>query len=390
MKKSSQLIIVIACMVLALSSIATAQSSVVRLQVVNVPVDSGLLAGLLPDFERTTGYRVEVSKGEQVYDMARQGRADLVLSHYGHAQVDDFMADGLGLWPRSVFANQSVLLGPATDPAGIRGMQDAVEAFQRIAQTRSRFVLNNAATEKYLAQVLWEAAGRPDQAGWYSDTGIRDQPAVQSAERSVAYILWGVIPFLKFKETTNSSLEALVLDDALFQRMMMTVIVNPEKIPGVNVAGAFALQKYLSSSATQARVRAFRYPGVGHQLFWPAARDNIGSFLTDNSPLPTTADPLVNSAALNPSTVRLLDTFTAAFTGANLSSQTYFDVRYRRPGATSDEIVHNWQQGTSGIHNVPAETPSGMWRVTGVRAHRDADDHGASIIPVGANVIVVP
>ena len=90
-------IAVIACVVLALSSTVEAQSSVIRLQVVNVPVDSGLLATLLPDFERTTGYRVDVQKGEQVYAMARQGLADLVLSHYGHAQVDDFMADGLGL-----------------------------------------------------------------------------------------------------------------------------------------------------------------------------------------------------------------------------------------------------------------------------------------------------
>ena len=159
-------IAVIACVVLALSSTVEAQSSVVRLQVVNVPVDGGLMAALLPDFERTTGYRVDVDKkGDEVYDMARQGAADLVLSHYGHKDVDDFMADGLGLWPRAVFANQSVLVGPATDPAGIRGMQDAVEAFRRIAQTRARFIVNNAATEKYLGQVLWEAAGRIRRAG---------------------------------------------------------------------------------------------------------------------------------------------------------------------------------------------------------------------------------
>src|SRR6266446_1434183 len=86
-------IAVIVCMFLAASSTVEAQSSVVRLQVVNVPVDSGLLAALLPDFERTTGYRVDVDKkGDQVYDIARQGAADVVLSHYGHAQVDDFMA----------------------------------------------------------------------------------------------------------------------------------------------------------------------------------------------------------------------------------------------------------------------------------------------------------
>lgn len=369
---------------------AVAQSSVVRLQVVNVPVDSGLLASLLPDFEKATGYRVDVDKkGDLVYDMARQGAADLVLSHYGHADMDDFMADGLGFWPRAVFANQSVLLGPSRDPAGVRGMQDAVQAFRRIAETKSLFLVNNAATEKYLGQVLWQAAGRPDPAGWYSDTGLRDQTVIQSAERSDAYVLWGIIPFLKFKESTNSRLEMIAVEDALMQRLMMTVVVNPEKVAGVNIAGAVALQRYLNSSATQGRIRSFRYPGVSQQLFWPSGRDNIGTFLSDVSPLTTTADPAVNSVVFSPPTIRS-GSFTTTFAGANLSAQIYFDVRFRRPGATSDEVVENWQQGVTGTHNIPAATPTGTWRITGVRAHRDPNDHSGSIIPAAASATLVP
>lgn len=384
-------IAVITGVVLAMSVAVQAQSSVIRLQIVNVPVDSGLLAELLPDFERTTGYRVEVDKkGDQVYDLARQGAADLVLSHYGHHGVDDFMADGLGLWPRVVFANQAVIIGPTSDRAGIRGLDDAVEAFRRIAQTKSRFVVNNAPTEKYLAQVLLEAADRPDQTGWYTDSGLRDQPAIQAADRSGAYVLWGIIPFLRFKQTATSSLEALVLDDPVLQRMMMTVLVNPERVSGVNVAGAFALQKYLTLPSTQAKIRAFRYPGVSNQLFWPAARDNIGSFLSDDSPLPTTADPAVNSIVFGPATVRVGSTVTATFAGANLSAQTYFDVRFRRPGAATDEIAQDWQQGPSATHNIAAATAAGIWRITGVRAHRAVNDHSGSFIPVPATLTVVP
>ena len=170
----------------------------------------------------------------------------------------------------------------------------------------------------------------------------------------------------------------------------MTVVVNPEKIAGVNVAGAVALQKYLTSAAIQARIRAFRYPGVSQQLFWPAARDNIGTFLSDDSPLPTTADPAVNSVVLNSVNVRLGGTVTATFAGANLSSQMYFDVRFRRPGATSDEVAQNWQLGMSGTHDIPAASPTGTWRITAVRAHRDANDHTASLLPVGANLTTTP
>lgn len=390
MKNVLSRVILIAGFVVAVSTNGRGQSSVVRLQVVNVPVDSGLLAELLPDFERTTGYHVDVSKGEQVYDMARSGGADLVLSHYGHTQLDDFMADSLGLWPRAVFANQAALVGPASDPAGIRGLQDAVEAFRRIAQTKSSFVVNNAATEKYLAEMLWEAVGRPDRAGWYSDTGLRDQPAIQAADRAAAYVVWGIIPFLKFKETGNSRLEAFVLDDPLLQRLMMTVIVNPEKISGVNVAGAFALQKYLTSPGTQARIRAFRYPNVPNELFWPASRDNIGTFLSDDAAIPTALDPAVNKITFESAAVRAGATVSTTFVGPNLSTDTYFDVRFRRPGATSDDVAENWQQGPSRTHQIPANTPAGVWRITGVRAHRDANDHSASVIPVTATLITAP
>lgn len=200
---------------------------------------------------------------------------------------------------------------------------------------------------------------------------------------------WGIIPFLKFKESTGSRLEMIAVEDALMQRLMMTVVVNPEKVAGVNVAGAAALQRYLDSSEIQGRIRSFRYPGVSQQLFWPSGRDNIGTFLSDVSPLTTTADPAVNSVVFSPATIRT-GSVTTTFAGANLSAQTYFDVRFRRPGGTSDELVENWQQGGTGTHNVPAGTPTGTWRITGVRAHRDPNDHSGSIIPAAATATVLP
>lgn len=129
---------------------------------------------------------------------------------------------------------------------------------------------------------------------------------------------------------------------------------------------------------------------MSNQLFWPAARDNIGSFLSDNSPLPTTADPAVNSVVLNPATVRAGNTVTTTFAGANLSAQTYFDVRFRRLGGTTDEIAQNWQQGASATHNIPVATPPGTWKITAVRAHRELTDHSSSFIPVSAGLTVLP
>jgi tungstate transport system substrate-binding protein len=257
-----------------------AQSSTVRLAVVFTPEDSGLLAELLPDFEKQTGYSVEVDSRNDVYEVARQGRADLVISHYGHNPLEAFLTEGLGLWPRPVFANQSSLIGPSSDPAGIRDVTDAVEAFRRIAETRSPFIVDNEETEKYLGEILWEAAGRPDQEGWYIDEGLRGPAAVQEADRRGGYTLWGLVPFLIFQGATGIDMEALNVADPLLQRVMVSVVVNPDQIPGVNVEGARALERYLIAQGTQARIRAFRYPGFPFQIWWPAGRNNSGAFLT--------------------------------------------------------------------------------------------------------------
>jgi tungstate transport system substrate-binding protein len=153
-----------------------------------------------------------------------------------------------------------------------------VEAFGRIAVTRSLFLVNNSATEKYLARILWEAAGRPDKTNWYieclDDRCLREQEAVEAAASLGAYTLWGIVPFLRLQEQRQLDLDALVVSDPLLHRMMISVVVNAKLIEGVNSQGAIALEQFLLSPATQARMKAFRYPGFDRQIWWPAGRSN--------------------------------------------------------------------------------------------------------------------
>lgn len=268
--------------VLLSAGVAPAQSSRIRLAVVFIPVDSGLLSDLLPDFESQTGYQVDVVSAMDVYGLARNGEADLVISHYGLPEVEAFITEGLGLWPRPVFANNSALIGPSRDPAGIRHLTDAAKAYRRIAETQSPFIVNNAETEKYLAELLWEAAGRPDRKGWYVDSGLQGPDAVAEAARRGGYTVWGLVPFLIFQQRTGIDMEALSVRDPLLERIMISVVVNPDGIPGVNVEGAKALERYLVAPATQARIRAFRNPDFPRfQLWWPVARSNSNAFLTN-------------------------------------------------------------------------------------------------------------
>jgi tungstate transport system substrate-binding protein len=256
---------------------ATVTSSVVRLSSVVTPQDGGLYDDLLPDFEQQTGYRVELTTGVDVYGPARNGEADVVISHYGHEGVQAFVQDGFGQWPQTVFFNQHVLLGPPGDPAKVQDLADVVVAFRRISQSRAPFIVNNSEGIKYLSECLWNAAGSPKKEGWYSDQeGVQGQEAIAKAAQQGGYVLWGLTPFLRTQQQNGVELQPLVLNDSLLQRIMVTVAVDPDKVPGVNGTGAEAFQRYLLDPATQARIRAFRLPGIDQQIWWPAGRNNAG------------------------------------------------------------------------------------------------------------------
>ena len=254
----------------------TTRTSLVRLSSVVTPQDGGLYDDLLPDFERQTGYQVELTTGEDVYGPARNGQADVVLSHFGHEDAQSFVQDGLGHWPQTVFFNQHTLLGPPSDPARVQDLTDLVEAFRRIARTRSPFIVNNTEGIKYLTDLLWEAAGSPAKEGWYSDQGLQGQDATAKAAQQGGYALWGLTPFLRTQKQNKLELQPLVLNDPLLQRIMVTVAVDPNKVPGVNSTGAEVFQQYLLDPVTQARIRAFRLPGIDEQIWWPAGRNNAG------------------------------------------------------------------------------------------------------------------
>lgn len=246
---------------------AAADPAVVRVASVPTAVEGDLLPGLVRDFPG----RVELSAGPDVYAAARAGRADLVVSHYGHHDCEQFVLDGLGEWPRTVFSNQMALVGPPSDPARIRGLADAAEAFARIAATRSPFVVNDLDGVRYLTEILWQCIGRPPRDGWFLDDRHQREDAMAVAARLGGYSLWGLTPFLRTHRQRPLPLEPLVLADPLLQRLLVSVVV---RAPGCNQDGARALQSHLLAPATQARIRATRYPTDEHVCWMPAGRHN--------------------------------------------------------------------------------------------------------------------
>jgi tungstate transport system substrate-binding protein len=245
-----------------------------RLAVVNTPKISGLIDDLVSDYKATGGGDVAVYGGSDVFEKAREGQADLVIAHYGKSEVEQFVLDGYGAWPRTVFSNQLAIIGPQSDPAGIRGLTSGAEAIKKIAAARAPFAVNALPGITYVTDILWLQAGSPEKGDWVLDPGLAKGQAMKFAEEKGAYTIWGAIPFLRFTEKHASALELLVTADPLFQRIMAAVVVQRSKVPGAQTEAATKFVDYLLSSRAQARIAAYRSPGADMQLWWPAARHN--------------------------------------------------------------------------------------------------------------------
>lgn len=265
------------------AALAATSTSLVRLSSIRTPRDGGLYDDLIPNFEQKTGYQVELTAQSEsaVYDLARDGGADVVISHYGHQSAQAFVEDSFGQWPQPVFFNQVALLGVSSDPAQVKGLSDLVEAFRRIAQTQSPFIVNDLEGGKYLTEILWNSAGRPAKEGWYLDQGLAKQDAIEAAAQQGGYVFWGLTPFLRTQQEYSVDLQPLVLGDPLLQRIIVSIAVNPDKVAGVNTEGVTAFQQYLLDPSTQARIRDFRLPGIDQQIWWPAGRNNAGYVLSE-------------------------------------------------------------------------------------------------------------
>ena len=97
---------------------------------------------------------------------------------------------------------------------------------------------------------------------------------MRAAAQAGGYSLWGLVPFLRLQQQSRLPLETLVTGDQLLKSVMLTVVVDAQKVPGVNTKGARSLQQYLIDAETQAKIRTFRMVGIAEQVWWPAAQDN--------------------------------------------------------------------------------------------------------------------
>ncbi len=252
---------------------STAQSKQVLLATTTSTHDAGLLDSLLPVFEQRTGYRVKVIAvgSGQALEMGRRGDADVILSHA--PETERLLADsGYFLNRRLVMHNDFLIVGPPQDPAGLRGVSDALAAMRRIAALHGTFVSrgDQSGTHK-LEQALWRKIGESPSRGaaWYVESGQGMAATLQMADQKRAYTITDRATYLAWRDKVQ--LVPVAEADPILYNVYHVMEVNPRNAPRVNTAGGRALVEFLVAPETQAAIGRFGKSRFGQSLFIPDA-----------------------------------------------------------------------------------------------------------------------
>ena len=234
--------------------------------------DSGLLDVLIPIFEKKTGYFVKtiaVGSG-QAMAMGQKGEADVMLVHSPEAEKK-FIEEGYGVNRRLIMHNDFVVLGPADDPAKIKGVKSAAEALKKIAQAGALFVSrgDNSGTHAK-EKALWKQAEiNPSGQKWYQETGLGMGQTLNVAAEKKGYTLADRGTYLALKK--NIPLDILVEGDAILLNIYHVMEVNGKMWPKVNAAGARAFADFMVSKQAQEIIGKFGVDKFGSPLFSPDA-----------------------------------------------------------------------------------------------------------------------
>lgn len=236
--------------------------------------DTGLLDVLIPLFGEATGYKVKViavGTGEALA-MGARGEADVLLVHSRQAE-DEFMAAGNGSVRKDVMHNDFVIVGPKTDPAGIKETTTTVETFKKIAAAKVIFITRADDSGTYKKeQKIWEKADIKPEGKWFVQTGQGMGESLRIANNKLGYILSDRGTYLSAKESLE--LVILVEKDAMLLNPYGVIVVNPDKFPKVNAEGAKAFADWMTSAKIQKVIGEFGKKKYGQALFVPDAIKN--------------------------------------------------------------------------------------------------------------------
>ena len=231
--------------------------------------ESGLLDYLLPIFRDKTGIEVTViaRRADEVLNGPRRGEADVVLMH-ARPQEEKFVADGFGVKRFDVMYNDYVLIGPKSDPAGVKG-KDIATALKAIEAKGVPFVTRGDRSGTHAAELaLWIVAGidiARTKGAWYREAKQDMASALDAARVANAYVLSDRGSWIAFRE--RGDLDIVVEGDKRLLNQYGVMLVNPRKFPNVKEDLAQTFIDWLTSPEGQTAIAGYKIDG--QQLFCP-------------------------------------------------------------------------------------------------------------------------
>ena len=242
--------------------------AILKLSTTTSTDNSGLLKYLLPAFEAQSGLKVQViSVGTgKALELARNGDVDVTLVH-ARAAEDQFIAEGHGVNRRDVMHNDFIVVGPAADPAGLKGSRDIAQALRKILAAKAKFISrgDNSGTDQ-MEKAYWKDVGSRPAGALYLSAGLGMGEVLTMAAELQAYTLTDRATYAAYRARTG--LAILVEGDPKMFNPYGIIAVNPKKYPDINYRGAMRLVDWITSEDGRKRIASFRVEG--QQMFFPA------------------------------------------------------------------------------------------------------------------------
>jgi tungstate transport system substrate-binding protein len=263
--------LIVVFLVLSHSPAVSQEIKSLRMATTTSTDNTGLLDYLKPFFKQETGIDVQwVSTGTgQALKLGENCDADVLLVHAPETEKK-FVAAGFGINRREVMYNDFIIIGPPTDPAGVKGktVRDALTAIQN---KQGLFISRGDKSGTHITEMeLWKGSGLaiPDKDAWYVQAGQGMLATIQMAAERNGYTMTDRGTYIKYEDTQkgNPPLKILVEGDDLLKNLYSVIEVNPAKCGNVKSDLAKAFSDWMALSSTQKRITDFTLSGK--QLFF--------------------------------------------------------------------------------------------------------------------------
>lgn len=252
------------------ASASPAIPGVLRMSTTTSTENSGLLKYLLPYFEKKSGLKMQVvavGTGKAL-ELAKNGDVDVTLVHARPAE-DKFVAAGYGVNRHDVMYNDFIIVGPESDPAGIKGSHDVLAALKKLVASKAKFISrgDNSGTDQ-MEKRYWKEIGEKPEGASYVSAGLGMGEVLNMAAQLNAYTLTDRATYTAYRAKTGLAI-AVEGDKKMFNPYGV-IAVNPKRFPDINYKGAMEFIDWLTSDEGQKLIAGYKVEGL--QLFFPDAK----------------------------------------------------------------------------------------------------------------------